>query len=278
VGGLTEFPSLIGGAASGGFSPPQPTSVNPRARTKQKMYITQCHNKELQENLIRTPAIRVSALTKSIQTATHKVDILRGIDFDVQHGEFVAIMGPSGSGKSTLLGLLAGLDTPTTGKIILDGEDITGLDEDQMARLRGRKIGFVFQSYHLLPTLTAEENVLLPYELTGGNGSEGRQRARELLESVGLPDRRDHYPVQLSGGEQQRVALARAFMVRPPILLADEPTGNLDSQNGRHVLELLFSLNQREGTTLVLVTHDLALSDRAGRRIVLRDGLIVSQE
>jgi len=232
----------------------------------------------LQENLIRTPAIRVSALTKSIQTATHKVDILRGIDFDVQHGEFVAIMGPSGSGKSTLLGLLAGLDTPTTGKIILDGEDITGLDEDQMARLRGRKIGFVFQSYHLLPTLTAEENVLLPYELTGGNGSEGRQRARELLESVGLPDRRDHYPVQLSGGEQQRVALARAFMVRPPILLADEPTGNLDSQNGRHVLELLFSLNQREGTTLVLVTHDLALSDRAGRRIVLRDGLIVSQE
>jgi len=242
------------------------------------MYITQCHNKELQENLIRTPAIRVSALTKSIQTATHKVDILRGIDFDVQHGEFVAIMGPSGSGKSTLLGLLAGLDTPTTGKIILDGEDITGLDEDQMARLRGRKIGFVFQSYHLLPTLTAEENVLLPYELTGGNGSEGRQRARDLLESVGLPDRRDHYPVQLSGGEQQRVALARAFMVRPPILLADEPTGNLDSQNGQHVLELLISLNQREGTTLVLVTHDLALSSRAGRRIVLRDGLVVNEE
>jgi putative ABC transport system ATP-binding protein len=242
------------------------------------MNIAQCHNKELQENLIRTPAIRVSALTKSIQTATHKVDILRGIDFDVQHGEFVAIMGPSGSGKSTLLGLLAGLDTPTTGKIILDGEDITGLDEDQMARLRGRKIGFVFQSYHLLPTLTAEENVLLPYELTGGNGSEGRQRARDLLESVGLPDRRDHYPVQLSGGEQQRVALARAFMVRPPILLADEPTGNLDSQNGQHVLELLISLNQREGTTLVLVTHDPALSSRAGRRIVLRDGLVVSEE
>jgi putative ABC transport system ATP-binding protein len=242
------------------------------------MYSTQCHNKELQENLVRTPVIRVSALTKSIQTATHKVDILRGIDFDVQHGEFVAIMGPSGSGKSTLLGLLAGLDTPTTGKIILDGEDITGLDEDQMARLRGRKIGFVFQSYHLLPTLTAEENVLLPYELTGGNGSEGRQRARDLLESVGLPDRRDHYPVQLSGGEQQRVALARAFMVRPPILLADEPTGNLDSQNGQHVLELLISLNQREGTTLVLVTHDPALSSRAGRRIVLRDGLVVSEE
>jgi putative ABC transport system ATP-binding protein len=272
------FASLIGGAASGGFGPPQPTIVSPSATTIYKMNITQCHNKELQENLIRTPVIRVSALTKSIQTATHKVDILRGIDFDVQHGEFVAIMGPSGSGKSTLLGLLAGLDTPTTGKIILDGEDITGLDEDQMARLRGRKIGFVFQSYHLLPTLTAEENVLLPYELTGGNGSEGRQRARDLLESVGLPDRRDHYPVQLSGGEQQRVALARAFMVRPPILLADEPTGNLDSQNGQHVLELLISLNQREGTTLVLVTHDPALSSRAGRRIVLRDGLVVSEE
>ena len=242
------------------------------------MTLTQCHNKGLPEDLIRTPAIQVSGLTKSIQTATHRVDILRGIDFDVQRGEFVAIMGPSGSGKSTLLGLLAGLDTPTTGKIILDGEDITGLDEDRMALLRGRKVGFVFQSYHLLPTLTAEENVLLPYELTGGNGWEGRKRAGELLENVGLLDRRDHYPVQLSGGEQQRVALARAFMVRPPILLADEPTGNLDSQNGQHVLELLISLNQREGTTLVLVTHDPALSSRASRRIVLRDGRIVTEE
>ena len=206
------------------------------------------------------------------------MDILRGIDFEIEQGEFVAIMGPSGSGKSTLLGLLAGLDNPSTGQIVLDGEDITGLNEDQMARLRGRKIGFVFQSYHLLPTLTAEENVLLPYELTGGNGSKGRERARTLLESVGLLDRRDHYPVQLSGGEQQRVALARAFMVRPPILLADEPTGNLDSQNGQHVLELLISLNQREGTTLVLVTHDPVLSGRATRRIVLRDGLIVAEQ
>jgi putative ABC transport system ATP-binding protein len=220
----------------------------------------------------------VSALTKSIPTATHKVDILRGIDFEIQHGEFVAIMGPSGSGKSTLLGLLAGLDSPTTGKILLDGEDITGLDEDHMALLRGRKVGFVFQSYHLLPTLTAEENVLLPFELTGGSGPEGRKRARELLESVGLLDRADHYPVQLSGGEQQRVALARAFMVRPPILLADEPTGNLDSQNGQHILDLLIALNQREGTTLVLVTHDAALSSRAGRKIVLRDGLIVHED
>jgi len=242
------------------------------------MHLIQCHNKVLPEQFIRTPAIRVSGLTKSIQTAAHKVDILRGIDFDVEPGEFVAIMGPSGSGKSTLLGLLAGLDTPTSGKIILDGEDITGLDEDRMAVLRGRKVGFVFQSYHLLPTLTAEENVLLPYELNGGNGSDGSKRARELLESVGLLDRRDHYPVQLSGGEQQRVALARAFMVRPPILLADEPTGNLDSQNGQHVLDLLISLNQREGTTLVLVTHDTALSNRADRRITLSDGRIVSDE
>ena len=221
------------------------------------------------------PAIRVSALTKTIQTATHRVEILRGIDFDVRHGEFVAIMGPSGSGKSTLLGLLAGLDTPTSGHIILDGEDITGLDEDRMAILRGRKIGFVFQSYHLLPTLTAEENVLLPYELSGSNGSNGRDRARQLLDNVGLADRRDHYPVQLSGGEQQRVALARAFMVRPPILLADEPTGNLDTQNGKHILDLLISLNKSEGTTLVLVTHDPALSNRADRIITLRDGLVV---
>jgi putative ABC transport system ATP-binding protein len=241
------------------------------------MYLTQCHNRKLQEPSIRTPAIRVSGVTKSIQTATHKVDILRGIDFEIAAGEFAAITGPSGSGKSTLLGLLAGLDTPTTGRIVLDGVDITGLDEDQMALLRGRKIGFVFQSYHLLPTLTAEENVLLPFELTGGgNGADGRKRARELLGSVGLLERRDHYPVQLSGGEQQRVALARAFMVRPPILLADEPTGNLDTQNGQHVLELLISLNQREGTTLVLVTHDAALSSRANRSIVMRDGLVVS--
>ncbi len=186
-------------------------------------------------------------------------------------------MGPSGSGKSTLLGLLAGLDSPTSGKIFLDGSDITGLEEDKLAVLRGRKVGFVFQSYHLIPTLTAEENVLLPYELVGGPG-DGSRRAAELLESVGLSDRQDHYPVQLSGGEQQRVALARAFMVRPPILLADEPTGNLDSQNGQHVLDLLISLNRREGTTLVLVTHDQTLAGHADRRITLRDGLVVSDE
>src|SRR6478609_4218909 len=187
-------------------------------------------------------------------------------------------MGASGSGKSTLLGLLAGLDTPTSGKVIIDGVEITGLNEDRLALVRGRKIGFVFQSYQLIPTLSAEENVLLPHELTGGDVSAGLKRARELLKSVGLEDRMDHYPVQLSGGEQQRVALARAFMVKPPVLMADEPTGNLDSVNGAHVLDLLIRLNSEQGTTLVLVTHDTALAAHAQRRIVLQDGRIVADE
>jgi putative ABC transport system ATP-binding protein len=219
--------------------------------------------------------IEVRAVTKSIDTGTHRVDILKGIDLEIPRGQFAAIMGPSGSGKSTLLGLLAGLDSPTSGRIILDGEDITDLSEDRMALVRGRKIGFVFQSYHLLPTLTAEENVLLPMELAGLPAE--RSRARELLERVGLKGRFDHYPVQLSGGEQQRVALARAFALRPPILLADEPTGNLDSATGQVVLDLLLELNREEGATLVLVTHEQSLAESAGRRIVLRDGLVVSQ-
>jgi putative ABC transport system ATP-binding protein len=205
------------------------------------------------------------------------VDILNGLNFEVPKGEFVAIMGPSGSGKSTLLGLLAGLDTPSSGSIVLDGEEISGLSEDRMAILRGRKIGFVFQSYNLIPTLTAEENVLLPYELTGGNGG-GRDRARQLLKTVGLLERADHYPVQLSGGEQQRVALARAFIGQPPILMADEPTGNLDTVNGQIVLEMLIDMNRRESTTLVLVTHDRELASNADRIITLRDGRIVADE
>jgi putative ABC transport system ATP-binding protein len=221
------------------------------------------------------PVIQVTGLTKSIDTGTHRVDILKGITMDVPSGEFVAIMGASGSGKSTLLGLLAGLDAPTTGRIILDGEDITDLAEDDLARVRGRKIGFVFQSYQLIPTLTAEENVLLPAELSNiDNG--GITRARDLLTRVGLGDRLDHYPVQLSGGEQQRVALARAFMVQPPILMADEPTGNLDSENGRQILDLLIGLNQQEKTTLVLVTHDRELAIHADRVVMLKDGRIVS--
>jgi putative ABC transport system ATP-binding protein len=183
-------------------------------------------------------------------------------------------MGPSGSGKSTLLGLLAGLDWPTSGSIEIDGVDITRLSEDKMAVLRGRKLGFVFQAYHLVPTLTALENVMLPMELLGDNIAAARPRAEYLLESVGLLDRRTHYPTQLSGGEQQRVALARAFMMKPSVLFADEPTGNLDSANGQHILELLLRLNSDEGATLVLVTHDQSLASHAQRHILLTDGRI----
>jgi putative ABC transport system ATP-binding protein len=225
-----------------------------------------------------TPILSLRQVRKAIDTGTHRVEILRGIEFDIERGEFVAIMGASGSGKSTLLGLLAGLDTPSAGTIQVDGEEISGLNEDRMAELRGRKIGFVFQSYQLIPTLTAEENVLLPAELAGDNGAAALERARQLLETVGLGERRDHYPVQLSGGEQQRVALARAFMRKPPLLLADEPTGNLDSVNGRQVLELLLSLNRSEGATLVLVTHDGELAAHATRIITLKDGLVQSDE
>jgi len=219
--------------------------------------------------------IQAEGLTKTIDTGAHRVEILRGIDLEVPAGQFVAIMGPSGSGKSTLLGLLAGLDTPTAGRIMLDGVEITGLAEDKLAVIRGRKVGFVFQSYQLIGSLTAEENVLLPLELAGENGA---GRARELLDRVGLLDRADHYPVQLSGGEQQRVALARAFALRPPILMADEPTGNLDSVNGRHVLDLMLELNRREGATLLLVTHEQELARSAGRRITLHDGRITADE
>jgi putative ABC transport system ATP-binding protein len=221
--------------------------------------------------------IVVSKLRKSLRTGSSTVDILKGIDFTVTQGEFVAIMGASGSGKSTLLGLLAGLDNPTTGTVSLNGTVISNLAEDKLAQLRGRTIGFVFQSYQLIPTLTALENVLLPYELNddAGDRKAGLERARQLLESVGLTARMDHYPVQLSGGEQQRVALARAFILKPPIVLADEPTGNLDTANGSHILDLLLHLNRVEGTTLVLVTHDPVLATYAGRRIVLRDGLVV---
>ncbi len=221
--------------------------------------------------------ISVSGLRKSIRNGSRTVDILKGLDFTIPRGQFAAIMGASGSGKSTLLGLLAGLDTPSSGDVLLNGVAISYLPEDKLAQVRGRTLGFVFQSYQLIPTLTALENVLLPHELNVDSAkSDGLLRARQLLTSVGLGDRLDHYPVQLSGGEQQRVALARAFVLRPPIVLADEPTGNLDSVNGAAVLDLLLSLNKTEGTTLVLVTHDEALAAYADRRIVLRDGLILS--
>ena len=221
--------------------------------------------------------IAVRDLVKTIRNGPREVQIIRGISFDVPSQQFVAIMGPSGSGKSTLLGLIAGLDAPTSGSVIVDGVDITALREDELAQLRGQKLGFVFQSYHLIPTLTAIENVMLPMEFSGASNG-ATARAQHLLESVGLMDRRDHYPAQLSAGEQQRVALARAFMMKPAVLLADEPTGNLDSENGRHVLELLIRLNQEEGATLVLVTHDELLASHAERRIVLRDGRILEDE
>ena len=230
------------------------------------------------------PMILVQGIRKSIRNGTRTVDILKGLDFSVPRGQFAAIMGSSGSGKSTLLGLLAGLDTPTAGTVSLNGVAISYLAEDQLAQVRGRTIGFVFQSYQLIPTLTALENVLLPHELNadskapGGSQKDGLARARQLLTAVGLADQMDHYPVQLSGGEQQRVALARAFILRPPIVLADEPTGNLDTVNGAAVLKLLLDLNKVEGTTLVLVTHDPVLATYADRRITLRDGLILSDE
>jgi putative ABC transport system ATP-binding protein len=217
--------------------------------------------------------IEVRGLKKSIHNGNRMVEILKGIDLFIPAGQFVAIMGASGSGKSTLLGLLAGLDLPTEGDVLIDGVEISRLPEDKLAEVRGKKLGFVFQSYQLIPTLTALENVLLPYELNAqGNG---RARAVELLASVGLGERMDHYPVQLSGGEQQRVALARAFILDPPIVLADEPTGNLDSTNGAHVLDLLLGRNRASGATLVLVTHDPQISARANRRILLSDGAIV---
>ena len=217
--------------------------------------------------------IEVRGVKKWIQNGSRRVEILKGIDISIPSGQFVAIVGASGSGKSTLLGLLAGLDTPSEGEIWLDGTPIHNLEEEALAKVRGQKLGFVFQSYQLIPTLTALENVMLPFELNlPGSGIE---RARRLLEQVGLEDRVDHYPVQLSGGEQQRVALARAFVVEPPIVMADEPTGNLDSTNGKLVLDLLLERNRAAGTTLVLVTHDPEVASRADRKIVLRDGMVV---
>ncbi|HUY80102.1 MAG TPA: ABC transporter ATP-binding protein [Acidobacteriaceae bacterium] len=223
--------------------------------------------------------IEVRGLKKSLRSGTRVVEILRGIDLVIPQGQFVAVMGASGSGKSTLLGLLAGLDSPSEGEVLLDGVAIANLSEDKLAGVRGSKIGFVFQSYQLIPTLTALENVLLPYELNAARSQgDGKAKAAALLTAVGLEDRMGHYPVQLSGGEQQRVALARAFVLDPPIVLADEPTGNLDSVNGEHVLELLTGRQRESNTTLVLVTHDAEIAARADRQIHLKDGLVVADE
>jgi putative ABC transport system ATP-binding protein len=217
--------------------------------------------------------IEVRDVKKWIQNGSRRVEILKGISLSIPAGQFVAIVGASGSGKSTLLGLLAGLDTPSSGEIWLDGTPIHNLAEAELAAVRGRKIGFVFQSYQLIPTLTALENVLLPFELNAAGN--GLTKARGLLDAVGLGERMEHYPVQLSGGEQQRVALARAFVVEPPIVMADEPTGNLDSVSGRLVLDLLLDRNRKAGATLVLVTHDAEIASRADRKIVLKDGMVV---
>jgi putative ABC transport system ATP-binding protein len=217
--------------------------------------------------------VSVRALTMRLASGGRPLTILDGVTLDVERGDAVAVIGPSGSGKSTLLGLIAGLDTPTDGTITVGGVDITRLGESALARFRRETIGYVFQSYHLIPTLTAAENVAVPLELAGERRVAARARA--LLEQVGLADRTHHYPVQLSGGEQQRVALARAVALDPPLLLADEPTGNLDSSTGAAIIELLFALNRERGSTLLLVTHDAALAERADRVVSLRDGRVV---
>ena len=217
--------------------------------------------------------IDLRGVSKTVESGGRPLTILHPLDLSIPSGQFVAVVGPSGSGKSTLLGLLAGLDAPSTGQILIDGIDITRLGEDELARLRGEKIGFVFQFFHLVPSLTAFENILVPMEIA--KRRDPVPRARQLLGEVGLSDRGHHYPSQLSGGEQQRVAIARALANDPPIVLADEPTGNLDSANGRHIMDLLTQIHAARNTTIVLVTHDAELAALADARLVLRDGRVV---
>jgi putative ABC transport system ATP-binding protein len=214
--------------------------------------------------------IELRDVSKTVTSGGQPLTILHPLDLSVPSGQLLSIVGPSGSGKSTLLGLIAGLDTPSTGRIVIDGVDITALDEDRLARLRSTTIGFVFQFFHLLPSLSALENILVPLEIAGA--SRAMDRAQTLLDEVGLTERGHHYPSQLSGGEQQRVALARALANDPPILLADEPTGNLDSKNGHHVVELLRNVNRVRGTTVVMVTHDAELADQSDVVLSMRDG------
>ncbi len=220
--------------------------------------------------------IELKNVTKTVRSGTEDLIILSDVSLKIPDGQFVALTGASGSGKSTLLGLLAGLDSPSSGSITVDGDDITTMSEDGLADLRSSKIGFVFQSFHLIPSLTAYENVLIPMEIRGNR--DAKARASQLLEDVDLTNRGHHYPTELSGGEQQRVAIARAFANEPTILLADEPTGNLDSKNGQHIFELMTDLHKQNNVTLVLVTHDQELAKMAQRQIVLRDGKVISDE
>ena len=222
--------------------------------------------------------LKLTGVYKTLMSGDRVLEVLKPLDLNVPAGQILAIMGPSGSGKSTLLGLIAGLDNPTGGKIQIDGTEITGLNEDQLALLRGQKVGIIFQSFNLIPNLTAEENVSLPMELNETYTGDPVARARELLAAVGLGERGHHYPVQLSGGEQQRVAVARAFATRPALLLADEPTGNLDTATGETIIQLMLELSRTQGATLVLVTHDPALASRADRTVRLRDGHVISDE
>ncbi len=217
--------------------------------------------------------IALTNVSKVVTSGAEQLTILQPLDLSIPQGQFVSIVGPSGSGKTTLLGLIAGLDAPTTGSIKLDDKDITTMSEDDLADLRGKLVGFIFQSFHLIPSLTAYENILTPMEIMGV--SKAGEKAQALLDEVGLHDRGHHYPSQLSGGEKQRVAIARAFANDPRILLADEPTGNLDSKNGEHIFELLLKFNRERRTTLVLVTHDHQLAGMAGRKVSFRDGRIV---
>ena len=217
--------------------------------------------------------IALREVSKTVLSGSEPLTILHPLTLHIDRGQFVAVIGPSGSGKSTLLGLIAGLDAPTSGQVWIDGLDITRLDEDRLARLRGEKIGFVFQFFHLIPSLTAFENVAVPMEIAGAADAAARTSA--LLREVGLEGRAHHYPSQLSGGEQQRIALARALANDPPIVLADEPTGNLDSNNGRHIMDLLRTIHTKRGSTVVLVTHDAELAAMANARLVLRDGRVV---
>lgn len=218
--------------------------------------------------------IQLKNVTKTVRSGTEDLTILSDVSLQIPVGQFVALTGASGSGKSTLLGLIAGLDAPSSGEIFIDGDEITEMSEDGLADIRSEKIGFIFQSFHLIPSLTAFENILIPMEIRGIR--DAKDRAAKLLRDVDLTDRGHHYPAELSGGEQQRVAIARAFANQPKILLADEPTGNLDSKNGRHIFELMTGLHKQNDVTLVLVTHDNALAAEAQRQIVLKDGRVVS--